>query len=307
MAGPVQAEKTEHRGKTMKNLSAFITGTPRSGTTMLQLQLQKERIPESSVITVLVEVYKRMWEYGEAERKNFYWNNNAQECKDAIREVTQICINNALKNYKHNDIASVVLKCPEMSKYALSFIEIFPEVPLLVIMRDPRAVYLSLKNVRAKLGISTNPSDIVAALEPYYHGLYLLRSAKKLPENIHFIKYEDLIQGKIDILKKIAVKYNLQLHLTGGVEDSFDKNDPFYSHLYGKKMSAEGLNRYKDELKNEELQAIENKFSWFIDRFDYPPSAFKSQFSLRAQFILLLKKIFLYDIAKKYIRTYKVR
>lgn len=248
-----------------KALKAFVTGAPRSGTTMLQLMVQKEFVPEATYMTQILQMYEAITRNKEEGRFNFYFDGIDANCRLTYRRALDLFVENAKAKIKKND---VILKCPEVSKHLFAFRELYPDTPLFIIIRDPRAVYASFKSVRKKQNRPCGIKDILRDMKPYMDGIYAFKNSVT-DSHTYYFSYEEIVSGNYFALEKVSQAYSLPLYLEGGNEKSFDSSDAFFTPLYGGAVSDNRSKAYKNELSPKEIRLIEIEFGYFMKVFSY--------------------------------------
>lgn len=284
----------------MTRLKAFVAGPPRSGTTMLQLLLQNKAVPEATYLSNLINGHHQAVRVIERERFDFYFGSLSQ-CHALYREITDKFINAIQKDLSDG----IILKCPEMTRCISSFRDIYPDVPLFVVLRDPRAIYASLKSVFVKQGMLAIEENIIPYMLPHFEGIAYYKANRKKQDHIHFVRYEDVVTGKTEEFQSLAKKYNLSLSSQPNTQKKFDKSNPYYSDLYGKPVTDERLNSYMIDLTSQEIEAVERNFGSFMLDHGYSPiqvkksqiilSGEKNKFHLRIWATKLLIRLNLYN------------
>jgi hypothetical protein len=252
----------------------FLVGPPRSGTTWLQREITNKStcpfLPECTLLTQQIELYSRTLHYCEEKRFNAYFANQENlktYYQDNVRRLIDMTIrlNHAAGSEKF------VLKDPQLSLYMEELTELIPQRKLIVIVRDPRDVLASMKNVIAKKQESWNVQEITAQIFSYYYkiGNYTEHAGN----DSLFVRYEDLVSEGLDTLQSflrqekenLALKENTLLEM----EMQLNISDPFLSEYRFKPTTQERIGSYKNILSESELAEVETVFSGVLQRWDY--------------------------------------
>lgn len=268
----------------------FITGCPRSGTTMLASMLGNESncvaTPESDFFIDFI--YKYLPNESSIVKKrdavNFFNNNYRfkQWCIDAnninnlpdkvtysnFSKVIEDTIRLFSKNYSETTKKEFtrIDHTPSSIKQFDILNDLFPDSKFIFIIRDPRAVYASVKDLDWGANTSLRLSEIWIDYAAFYFSLQ-----KMYPNRIYLIRYEDVINDTTFQLKQlcdfIGIAYNDSLLQGKGF------NIPGYTAsqhaLVGKSLDKERIEKWKSELKNDDTLIIESYCKTIMKAFGY--------------------------------------
>lgn len=253
----------------------LLVGPPRSGTTWLNRELCNATnafpfLPECTLLTQQVELYGRTLHYCDPQRFNAYFANK-QNLQAYYRENVARLLNQiaAINQSPNADI--LVLKDPGLSLYLDELKDIFPPYRLIVLVRDPRDVLASMKNVMYRKQKQWDVQDSSTQLFSYYHkiGDYQQRA----DQDCLIVRYEDMVAGKIAVLRDFLNQPVLQNLFRDSniatVRDQLSTTDPFYSDLYLQPTTQKKVGSYKEILSADEVRHIEFVYSGVMQRWGY--------------------------------------
>ena len=252
-----------------------VTGPPRSGTTWLHREICGEKnsfsfLPECTLLTQQVELYSRTLKYCDPQRFNAYFSSK-QNLLDYYRGNVHRLINQVAALNKTADAKNLVLKDPELSLYLDEMEVLFPRHKLIVLVRDPRDVLASMKNVTIKKQIQWDVKDAANQLFSYY--FHIGNFQKLAVRNCLFVRYEDLVVGKIGALQVFLQQPVLQNAFSDNdiatVRDQLDAADPFFSDLYLQPTTKRKVGSYLEILSDDEVRHIEAVYSGVISHWQY--------------------------------------
>jgi len=143
--------------------------------------------------------------------------------------------------------------------------ELYPESKVILLIRDPRDVFLSM----LRTGIAVFPSEFLK--------IYQTISSLKMSgsKNFKMVKYEDIILKPKDTISKIAdfigcrydrkMLFPLTQRISGNIVPAISKNDFEEGNI---KTKQNIVQRYKRQLINEDLLDFNFLYS-FLEIFDY--------------------------------------
>ena len=159
------------------------------------------------------------------------------------------------KNLKDFDTVQLIDKTPRYMQVLPSALKRLPEVPCVVIVRDPRAVFWSWAK-RSNLSPEEWASESLDKSVKHYisYGNALNVAIKQgFKDRILVIQYETLCTDPKSMAKRIFDFINLSF------DDAFlnfnDKNRNF-KNVYGKTISSQYLEEYKNHFSEEICQSI---------------------------------------------------
>jgi len=268
----------------------FITGCPRSGTTMLASMLGNGSscvtTPESDFFIDFI--YKHLPEESLAVKKtdlisflnNNYrfkqWNISPNKIKNLPEKVEysnfNTIIENTLKQFfkNHSEITEKEITridhTPSSIKYFDILNDFFPESKFIFIVRDPRAVYASVKGLDWGANTPLKLSEIWIEYAAIYFSLQ-----KMYPNRIHLIKYEDVLtNAKLELNKScdfIGITYSdLLLEGNGFKIPGYTASQ---HALVGKNLDKSRIEKWKNELKNNDILIIESQCKIIMKSFGY--------------------------------------
>jgi len=255
-----------------------VCGPPRSGTTWLNRELCNVPtafpfLPECTLITQQVELYNRTLHYCDPQRFQAYFSNKQNLLNYYRTNVARLVDQVAIINQKPG-ANSLVLKDPCLCLYLEVLKDLFPPHRLIVIVRDPRDVLASMKNVTAKKKQNWNVKEAAKEMLNYYNqiGSHQLRADK---DSI-FLRYEDLVVGQSIILQDFLQQKNENVAFAqadaSNVRVSLDSSDPFFSELYLQPTTSEKIGTFNKILSGNEIYHIESVYSGVMQRWGYVSS-----------------------------------
>lgn len=269
----------------------FITGCPRSGTTMLANILGNGNpcvaTPESHFFNDFIYKYLPN-KSDEAEKKdlvNFFnnhyrfkqWKIDASKIKSLPNKITNnnynIVIENTVKSFAeynskiHEKELIRIDHTPSNIKSFNIINELFPQSKFIYIIRDPRAVYASIKG----LDWGPNSSLKLSQLWIEYTATYFAIQ-KLYPSRICLVKYEDILKNAKPQIKKlcdfIEIEYDDNL-----LENENGFKIPKYTFsqhaLVGKTLDKSRIDNWKRELKKLDVNIIESQCGCILNALGY--------------------------------------
>lgn len=269
----------------------FVGGAARSGTTLVQSILCSDQeanplLTEVSPLTIMLNghrdsvknfrLYPEMYFNDETEidtlyaslmKKFFYHVKNKYKCKKLVLRAPVI-----------TKFFPILKRLVDSVEYRTKFI---------CVIRDPRSTIASMIawNQRSKeikdRGIFKNDRNI-GEIASFYNSFYmeLFRKRKYFTEeSLLFIRYEDVVSDVKDAVGRLSSYSGLDIMnydpLTDWqrVEYDFADKDSIYSPaitgLYGKPISNERIDSYKEMLEANEIAEIEERCELIFRRFNY--------------------------------------
>lgn len=250
-------------GKTRSKFTShiFITGIPRSGTTMLNLLLCQgdchRFFPECNLITNIFEIAERR-RYVDDGRYSAYIGDEIS-AQALYSRFVRIYSDHLLRDEPFRRY--LCLKDPYMLNSIDSVLKFFPTSPVFVMYRHPLQVVSSLKTVIEKRGTDFDLETTCEGLRKSLATIY--RIAQENHPNVFVIDYDDFlsdVDGSVKILSKL-LGYDIA-NLPSHVE--FDPGNPFYSNLYGNKITSDNIKRDTSNISANEALEISRVLSPFI-------------------------------------------
>ena len=272
----------------------YVTGCPRSGTTMLANILGNGgscvATPESHFFNDLI--YKHLpnnsSEVEKEDLVNFFnnhyrfkqWEMNANEIEKLPKKITygnyNIVIENTVKLFAKYNIETLkkelirIDHTPSNIKIFNIVNDLFPKSRFVFIIRDPRAVYASVKGLdwgpNSPLKLSQLWIEYVAAFYAF-QDLY--------PHRIFLIKYEDILKDTAAQIRKLCYFAGIEY------KDSLLKKEngfkvpkyTFSQHaLVGKTLDESRISKWKKELKKQDIKIIESQCGPILNALGYETS-----------------------------------
>lgn len=255
-----------------------LCGPPRSGTTWLSRELCNAPtvypfLPECTFLTQQVDLYHRIKHYSDRQRIKAYFASE-QNMLDYFRSNVARLIEQAARFNSKHGASTLVLKDPGICFYLMDMKDLLPPHKLVVLVRDPRDVLASMKNVISK---KQQKWDIFTAAEDVLNYYYQIGNHRqRMEEGCIFVRYEDLVIGQNTALQDFL---ELQLPLSAAapsseeisiVREHLDSADPFYSELYLQPTTTAKVGSYTNTLTRKEISHIETVCAAIIRQWNYP-------------------------------------
>lgn len=294
----------------------FITGCPRSGTTMLAGILGNAKscvaAPESHFFNDFI--YKHLPEESAEASKtdlatffnNHYrfkqWNIDASKVKDLPKKITINNFNEIIENTirlfaeSHSKVSEKEIiridHTPSNIKNFDILNELFPKSKFIYIIRDPRAIYASIK------GLDWGPNTALKLGKLWVEYIAAYFAFQKLyPNRICLVRYEDIVNNGPSHIEKlcnfIGIDYNNSL-----LKDEGFKVPEYTSSqhaLVGKSLDKNRADKWKKELKKEEVLIIESECGTIMSAFDYQNSqTIKYKISKKDKLNMFFNEVYYY-------------
>ncbi|QSS98169.1 sulfotransferase family protein [Psychroflexus sp. ALD_RP9] len=268
----------------------FITGCPRSGTTMLGSILSNNDsvivTPESHFFNEFVfshlskptSIVKKakMLDYYNNHYRFKQWGINSAHIDNLPEQVMlssySIVIEETVKQYaeehfNNKNFSTRIDHTPSNIKDFRLLNLLFPKSKFVYIVRDPRAIYASIKSLDWGPNSAMKLSQLWIEYVAAYFALNNLDS-----DRVYLVKYEELLQNPADTLKSLCDF--LQLKYT---ENMFSDNTSFklpkstlsQHALVGKSLDKTRINKWKHELKKRDIEIIESYCGSSLNSFGY--------------------------------------
>ena len=175
---------------------AFIVGSPRSGTTWLQMLLLQHptivSVQETHVfsewIAPLLSTTARQREAGRTVGLSAILDHD--QMVDIARSIYGAVIDRAVDG--HPDAGVFVEKTPGHVRFVRTILELYPEAKILHVVRDPRATVASIVAASQSWGRSWAPSDVASAARLWRRSVVAGRQIPELTDQTMEVRYEDL-------------------------------------------------------------------------------------------------------------------
>lgn len=271
----------------------LVGGAMRSGTTVIHRALCTARnsnpyISESWFLHDLMNLYR--WNLTRYEVRHADQFGDVRNFVNLIKLNFQYYIDAVSTKYENPEI--LILKHPELTRHFAEIGRMFPDIRFLVIVRDPRDVISSMKDVAAKHqrdGIVSPQSRLMDTegycrqYASYYGGI--LRQAQQMGSRLDFVRYEDVMRDRQCLTAKAAAlvgavydpgevgRFSEQHAASNNFKKELRLKDPlsgaFWSDLYTKDFSTDQIGRYSKSLDEAEVGEIERLLRPIGTRFRY--------------------------------------
>jgi len=182
-------------------------------------------------------------------------------------------IKTALKLYFNTNISEIYIhKAGVYIMYVDQILQKYPNVKMIYIYRDPRAVYNSLKK-------SKDINNKKMAVRPFgmidqYKNYFVLEKKQRTNKNVHIIKYENLILNIEDEINKLLFFLNvndkiLKINSDKIYCEKIPKNQNHLHNNISKKPMHSRINAWKSELNNAEINYIQNNLRKEMNEYKY--------------------------------------
>ncbi len=254
--------------KQMNNIF-FVTGVMRSGTTLLQrivahslntnVCLEFDSLNPIVNSFAILDQYKT---YQHLSRDEFIY-----EYQSFIRAILT-----TYQNKSHSK--NLVLKDPLALKNLNYFIELMPSTKFIISVRNPLATVTSIQRVSKKQQQNGERSFIsemkFEQTVEYTNNLCKQILSSRKQKNVIIIRYEDLIDKNENTTNNLGkfIGETINLDLPARSELISPENS-FWTPETGGEIKTSSLEKYKDELTEEQISFIKNKMRDFIAEFGY--------------------------------------
>lgn len=250
----------------------FIVGSPRSGTTWLQmLLLQHPKIVSvqethvfSEWITPLLTATDRQREAGRLVGLSAILD--ASQVADMARSLYGAVIERAMDGHPDADV--FIEKTPGHVRHVRSILDLYPAATILHVVRDPRATAASIVAASQSWGRSWAPSDVASAARLWRRSVVAGLEIPSLTDATVEVRYEDLEAAGADVLVGVL--------RTLGIESDVDECGRFVAACTPEALAGGTVNvptgmkgpveetarravtdGWRDELTSQEIRAVE--------------------------------------------------
>jgi hypothetical protein len=174
----------------------FVVGSPRSGTTWLQmLLLQHPEIVSVQETHVFSEWIGPLLERTSVDREagrvvGLSALLDADQIDDMGRRMFDAVVERAVQG--HGSPTVFVEKTPGHVQYGAAIRRLYPDARVLVVVRDPRAVVASITNASQSWGKGWAPSDALSAARMWRRAVTAGLELEAATPNCRQVRYEDL-------------------------------------------------------------------------------------------------------------------
>lgn len=275
----------------------FVLGGPRSGTTMLRLMISSHKDicipPECGFALWLYDKYK---DWGKEQGYDRYLTDLVNTKKFETwglnsDEILKVIENEDPRNYAH--LAKCVYKAyavkmgyetvriGDKNNFYIDYLDslkaLYPSACVIWIVRDPRDVFCSYREVMSKNTNSSYapnlPTDVETFCEQWEKVIASFEKAKSLfCENIHITKYESIVsqpeKAAMQLCKHMQMPYDENMLRFYEMNDEPMDFTPWKGNTF-KPVGDSSLGRYKLELQSNQIEIIERRLLVFLKDHGY--------------------------------------
>src|SRR5579871_6045341 len=180
----------------------WISGPPRSGTTMMNLILSgPDYAPECTIVTEFIRLYS-ICKNDPDPRYQMYMGSGA---------VLRSSFVETLKIATRQLPDTAVLKDPNICLYTNEWRDLFPQDRMVVVIRDPRDVVSSMLTVLRRKNPNADVSSAIEAVAPHF---FQIEKCAVGVRDIFVIRYEDVVLGAKQALTALTSFVGHELALT---------------------------------------------------------------------------------------------
>lgn len=276
-------QKRNHNPPETASSGLFIVGMPRSGTTLLTNLLEQRTLyvglPESHFFSRFVwesilnrttgglsAAWRRFadsrpWPLVSDQKNSSSTNDDSLDSPGRYRRVFLDWVEAELAAAGKSPKTHGWIENSPPHTEGLPFIRrLFPEHRVVGMIRDPRAVHASLRDVR------WNSSHAAAnAARWRWYANYLAKLAKTAPEYIRIVHFESLVTDTEETLNQLARWLNIALEPPSGTPvsttRSFHPEAEPWKRLALEPPDSSRIDAWRTKLETEEIAAIE-RWAW---------------------------------------------
>lgn len=235
----------------------FVTGFARSGTTLLATLLGRHPSICATPETCFFEhIYRKDGKPNKdkVEKSRFYSDLNINSKNTLDYKSYKSLFDSALACFNNENKEIIVEKSPHHLAFIPTILREYPNTRIVIIVRDPRDIYCSLKEVRW-----AHSSALRHASEWQARHEQLTRCIQKYRKSLLVIKYENLITNTKDVLEEICSFYGIEFHQEMLDSQSATTVPNWESEWKGrvtKPIDTSRVGRYKTIISPKELTTI---------------------------------------------------
>ena len=264
----------------------IIGGAPRSGTTLVQNILDSHPLvyggPEFGKLPEIINLKRFLHSGIETGTISNYLTQ-----KEINESIKQLIINLFTPVAIKKNVSIISEKTPENALYLNEILELLPKSIGIHVVRDPRAVLVSMKKVRKRyqeIGMSL-PKRILSLPDMAHtiaiHFISGLQATELYKERSLIIRYEDLILNTEKTIRQLCKTANLNFcsnmlnpkNFKHEAEELVKKGTPWYSlEEFHRNPDSSRLLAWQKEITNEDIQELKKAFEKnikYINRMGY--------------------------------------
>jgi hypothetical protein len=199
-------------------------------------------------------------------RFRLFWGVDRHALIERLKEAApqhfqQVCeqVYLASNTQKEKEVSCIIDKNPVYSIFTRELIALYPKAQFVHMIRDPRASTLSHKNAFHAKSVSYLTHKWLD------HNLAIEALKKRVPDQFHTIRYEDLVASPEDEIRALCKFLSLSFHPAmlehQQTTSKLKHQQPGYFRLHHtnvlKPLNNSLLNKWKTELSKTEIQTIE--------------------------------------------------
>jgi hypothetical protein len=255
------------RGEQEKSVGAmiWISGPPRSGTTMLNLMISGDAyLPECTIVTQLIKLYAISKNAKDSRFRVFM--GDGPDLTRNFRDLVAVSLRSVPRD--------AVLKDPYLTMHLREWRDLFQDERMIVMLRDPRDVVSSMLVVLRKTERRAKVEEAVDFIAPFYAEIEKVH--RRPIADILFVRYEDIVAHAPAEMSKLSQFVGRELRASpSGASlkraDFMDASNPYHSDLSGRAVTDERIGAYATTMTEEEVKLVGDRFAdtldlWYRDR-----------------------------------------
>lgn len=309
----------------------FIVGCGRSGTSLLQRLLSSHSNiilpPETGYFSLIVPEIERRYRFPLSGEEQLLFAAKTLLSHERTRSI-DITIKflvsklNSKECVNAGDLLAAFMDClaersgvtvcgEKTPRHVLNLSQIKSEIPgarVIYMVRDPRAVAASFKEVNAAFG-SKNVVTAIRQWKDAANAFHFMRNVypEWVAENVIVISYEELIKAPEEILARIVAflgEDNEVLSTDASEDKLYHHGQEQHMKNTNKALFSDSIKKWRSSLTGIEVRAIEYAESNAMRYFGYPVNAKSRWVSGLAYYVMLFLWPF-ERVSKKIMRNFK--